>query len=399
MRRVSTTIDVKISNAIKLYTQLRMHSGFSKAELARRVHLSFASVSNMCTELERHNLVTVEYNSKSTGGRKAASVTFNSSFAYTLVIDMHHTQHIYVSIVDLENRLIDSRRFEVLPTDTLDTVLQNIRRTSSALTENHRYHIIGVAVGISAAFNPVTKTLLQSANPLFERVRLTTYLEEIFPDTPIHIENDANLAALSQSDSIERSQKNLLCIFFTQGIGLGIMIHGQLYLGSNGFAGELGHLKVPEGTKRCKCGSIGCLRTETTLESMAEDLGELSYLLSLPSSAQYAQELADRYTSGDKNVRVRIDRTALIIGEVMAELFDLFNPEEILLAGNLGPLFPFIRNLIKARSQSLSNLSREVDLQIRCIEDKTFELIQKGGAEKAFISWVEEYISSLFLEE
>lgn len=52
MKSVSTTVDVKIANAIKIYTQLRGNRGLSKSQLAQAVHLSFASVSNMCTSLE-----------------------------------------------------------------------------------------------------------------------------------------------------------------------------------------------------------------------------------------------------------------------------------------------------------------------------------------------------------
>ncbi len=389
MKNVSTTVDVKIANAVKIYTQLRGNTGFSKSQLAQAVHLSFASVSNMCTALEEEGLLKVTNNIRSTGGRKAAKVTFNADFAHTLVIDMHHTQHIYLAIVNLENTIIESTRFEVIPSDSLDIILDNIHRYSSDLMRKTKYNILGVCVGISAVFNPKTKTLLQSSNPVFERVNLLTYLADLFPNKKILVENDANLAALSQTGLGETCRKNILFIFFTQGIGLGILINGNLYMGTNGFAGELGHLKVTGGTKKCKCGALGCLRTVATLESIAQDLGETTLLSSLPSSVLYTTSLAERYSKNETAVVNRVNFAAEKMGEVMSELFDLFNPEEIVLGGNMGALFPYIKNTIREHSRELSNLSREVDLQIRFIDLKTFELIQKGGGEKMFQYWME----------
>ncbi len=243
MKSVSTTVDVKIANAIKIYTQLRGNRGLSKSQLAQAVHLSFASVSNMCTSLEEKKLLHVINNTQSTGGRKAAQIILNADAAHTVVIDMHHTQHIYLAIVNLENIIIDSNRFEVQACDSLDVILENIRKSYSELTHNKEYNILGISVGISAVFNPETRSLLQSTNPVFDKVNLHNHLAEIFPDKKILVENDANLAALSQTGFGESDKKNLLFIFFTQGIGLGIMINGNLYRGTNGFAGELGHLK------------------------------------------------------------------------------------------------------------------------------------------------------------
>jgi len=194
------------------------------------------------------------------------------------------------------------------------------------------------------------------------------------------------------------SIRNLLFIFFTQGIGLGIMIDGRLYRGTNGFAGELGHLKVSGVQKVCsKCGGTGCLRTVATLESIAQDLGELDMLMSMKSSVDYAKDLAERYKSGDSAVIERVNLSALKIGEVMADLFDLFNPQEIVLGGNMSELFPYISGTIKNQCRSLSNLAREVDLMIRFIDRPTYDLVMTGGSEKLYQHWLETAFPKLSL--
>lgn len=397
-KRVSTNSDVKIANAVKIYTELRGSGGMSKSELANRVHLSFASVSNMCTTLEQSGLVKVTDNVRSTGGRKAAMVQFVPDFACSLVIDMHHTQHIYMGLLDLENRLEDYTRFEVSPDDTLETVLDHITLAYNQLCGGRKRNLLGVSIGISAVLDPKTGMVLQSSNPIFERVQLPRYLTEVFPNTVVLVENDANLAGLSNLSLIMKTDpsiKNLLFIFFTQGIGLGIVIDQKLYRGTNGFAGELGHLKVSGISKVCKCGGTGCLRTVATLESIAQDLGEIDKVMSLESTTIYAADLARRYAAGETAVVKRVDLTALKIGEVMADLFDLFNPQEIILGGNMSELFPHISQTIKQQCRALSNLAREVDLMIRFVSRTTYELVLTGGSEKLFQFWVEHFFPEI----
>ncbi|WP_320128860.1 ROK family protein [uncultured Sphaerochaeta sp.] len=389
MKRVSTNLDVRVANAEKVYSVLRRFGDLTKSELVGHVQLSFASVSNMCSDLEKVGLISVTENVRSTGGRKAARVSFCPDFAYTLVIDMHHTQHVFMGFVNLRNEIRDCTRFEVSDDDSLETILSNIKTSFDLLQKGNAGNILGVCVGVSAAYDPVTGRLLQSSNPVFEGVQLKRHISELFPEKMVIIDNDANLAGLSQMMEGTVVGKNLLSIFFTQGIGLGIVIDGKLYRGTNGFAGELGHIKVSGLMKPCKCGGTGCLRTVATLESIAQDLGEMKQLHDLVTSAEYASYLALRYAAGEERVIQRINLSAQKIGEVMAELFDLFNPQEIMLGGNMSPLFPYMKLLVTKRCKELSNLARAVDLQIRYVEGTTSELVLIGGGERMFQHWME----------
>ncbi len=389
MKRVSTTIDVKIANAVKIYAELRKQEDLTKSELSKIVNLSFASVSNMCTDLESQGLASITENVRSTGGRKAAKVSFDPDAAYTLAVDIHHTQHIYMGLINLRNELKEFIRFEVSSEDTIEEILDKIEVGKNTLCDAMQANLLGICVGISAVHDPNTGVLLQSSNPVFARINLRKYLIDRFPDTIILVDNDANLAGLSQMIHHDIAGKNLLFLFFTQGIGLGVMINGRLYRGTNGFAGELGHLKVSGVDKLCKCGGKGCLRTVATLESIAFDLGELEELKNSKRSIEYAHTVAIRYEAGDTEVVSRVDLSALKIGEVMADLFDLFNPEEIVLGGNMGELFTHTGYIIRRQCRALSNLASEVDLQIRFIDQPTFELVMTGAGEKMYQYWLE----------
>jgi len=389
MKSVSNNIEVKIANAEKIYADLRGSGGMTKSQLAYSVGLSFASVSNMCTTMEQAGLVKVQENVRSTGGRKAARVSFIADHAFSLVIDLHHTQHAYLGLVDLTNRIHKTVRFEVDSQDRLETILAKIQNSYVELGVEIGQKILGICVGISAVHDPSTGILLQSSNPVFENVQLKRYISEIFPDKIVLVDNDANLAGMSQMMHSAAIKKNLLFIFLTQGVGLGIMIDGKLYRGSNGFAGELGHIKVSGVSKQCKCGGIGCLRTVATLESIAQDLNELDILHGTGTSSEYAASLASRYIGNDQRVIERVNLSAQKLGEVMADLFDLFNPQEIVLGGNMSALFPQLKQIMRDQCRRLSNLATAVDLQIRYIDIPTYELVLSGGAERMFQYWLE----------
>ncbi|PKL26894.1 MAG: hypothetical protein CVV46_14315 [Spirochaetae bacterium HGW-Spirochaetae-2] len=389
MKSVSNNLDVKIANAEKIYTMLRGNGGMTKSQLVAQVGLSFASVSNICTSLADAGLVMVTENARSTGGRKAARVAFVSDNRYTLVIDLHHTQHVYLGMVDLENTIRNHTRFEVASDDSLETILTHIQQAYLELDSQGDYPLLGVCVGISAVYDPHAGVVLRSSNPVFEGVHLHRHIAELFPDQMVIVDNDANLAGLSQMMQSQRNQKNLLFIFLTQGVGLGIMINGMLYRGTNGYAGELGHIKVSEVNTRCKCGGVGCLRTVATLESIAHDLGEFDQLHAKSTSTEYAAVLARRYKLQETIVVDRVDLCARKLGEVVAELFDLFNPQEIVFGGNLGDLFPLVRNTLRQQAMELSNLARAVDLPIRYITRPTYELVLSGGGERMFHWWMQ----------
>ena len=141
MKDVSTNIDVKTANAIKIYSVLRGLESSTKSELAHEVRLSFASVSNICTFLEEEGLVSVREKNHSTGGRRAARVSFCPDRAYSLVIDMHHTQHIYLGLINLRSELKKITRFEVSKNDTLETILVNIRKSFLEIYKDEKTEI------------------------------------------------------------------------------------------------------------------------------------------------------------------------------------------------------------------------------------------------------------------
>lgn len=385
MQDFSNRINLKDLNVKRIYNILRENSQMTKSELAREAHLSFVSVSKICLNLGESGFVEISDKGARTGGRKAALITFKPDALWSIAIDINRTDHMEMGILDLNNRIVERKGFEISDSATLEEILSMIEEGIDALSLGGVREIIGICIGISAVYDPKSSILLQSSNSVFERVNLVRYLQEKLPEHHFIIENDANLASLSQA-GLPSQVNNQLFLFFTQGIGLGIIINGELYRGANGFAGELGHIKVSGFSKSCKCGGHGCFRTVATLYSIAEDLDELNLLKKIKNK-EYSQLLLNRYLNEETAVVERVNLTIEKIGEVLADLFDLFNPEEIILGGNMTSILSHQISSIRKGCRHLSNLAREVDIQIRVMDTPSHDLVLQGGGERVFRHW------------
>ncbi len=391
MMSLATTTDVRLSNLLKVYTALRAKSPMIKRQLAYDVELTFASVSSICNQLVDSGLARYVDKSIATGGRKAMAIEFVSDYAYALVLDMHHTEYIAMALVDLSNTVMSYHTCRLEENLSLEGLMESIRHCYETLVKDFTGKLYCLSVGVSAVYNELTGILLQASNPMLERVNLSMHLRSVFPEIPILIENDANLAVFSQQDPLKPEDSNQLFVFFTQGIGLGIIIQGKLYCGSNGFAGELGHLKLNGVDRKCnKCGNIGCMRTVVPLAAIARDLDEYNLLRQVGSLA-YSEHLLER-VEHEEQVAARVLYSAQKIGEVLAELFDIMNPSKIMLGGNNWKLYPFMAQTIRQTCRGLSNLAREVDLQIQFIQEPINSLMFKGAGEKAFRYFLETHI-------
>jgi len=369
----------------------------SKSQLSSLTDLSFASVSKLCASLAEKHLVLIEENVHSTGGRKAAMVSINPEYSYSLVLDLHHTKIIYVGLVNLKNEVVDKTSFPLREQDGLYDLLENIKTACQHLLAARKVDVYGVCAGISAVQND--GVVLQSNIPFLEGINLERCLREVFVGKLVVVENDANLAVLSQLMQFDNTKKNLLFIFLSQGVGLGLVINGKLYKGTNGFAGELGHVKVTGVEKRCKCGETGCLRLVATLESIAEDLGEVSLLHASIDAEPYARSLFERYMAKDKRVVNRINLCGMKLGEACADLYDILNPEEIIIGGSMGELFQCLIPIIRKQCRDLSKLARLTDVQVRSVGIPLHDLILQGGGERIFHVGEQEYIRTFVSEE
>jgi predicted NBD/HSP70 family sugar kinase len=166
---------------------------------------------------------------------------------------------------------------------------------------------------------------------------LVTYITKQ-AELPVFIENDSTAIALAeQKFGLPIARNNSMIINLGWGVGLGMIINKEIFKGHSGFAGEFSHLPLHKNGKLCSCGKQGCLETEASLlaiEAKAiEGLkqGEVSSLVKYDTLS--ADDIITEALKGDAFAIKIISEAAYFIGQGLAILLHLMNPESIILSG------------------------------------------------------------------
>ncbi|MEZ4517366.1 MAG: ROK family protein [Chloroflexota bacterium] len=196
-----------------------------------------------------------------------------------------------------------------------------------------RDHLLGVGVGVAGAVDPARGILRNNPFLAWRDLPLAELLEERL-GVPVAIDNDVN--TLTNNELwFGRGQgvSNFLVVTVGRGVGLGIVLNGQIYVGSQGGAGELGHTVIDPHGPLCECGKQGCLETyvsDPALWRMAQEAqarGELSATIHTP------EDLLAAADAGDPAAQAIYAHAGDLLGTAVANLINILNPQLILVSG------------------------------------------------------------------
>ena len=162
---------------------------------------------------------------------------------------------------------------------------------------------------------------------------------------PVAMTNDANVAAIGEmAYGVARGMKNFIVITLGTGVGSGIVVNGELVYGSDGFAGELGHVTMVRGEdgRQCGCGRKGCLEAYCSATGVARTAREILAKTSEPSLLRNIkpEELTSLDVSiaagkGDKVANEIFEFTGKMLGEACADFTAFSSPEAFIFFGGL----------------------------------------------------------------
>ena len=161
---------------------------------------------------------------------------------------------------------------------------------------------------------------------------------------PVALTNDANAAAIGEMIyGVARGMKNFIVITLGTGVGSGIVINGQVVYGSDGFAGELGHvIAKKEGGRSCGCGSYGCLETYCSATGVARSAREFLEKTTTPSVLRELKpeeitslDVSLAAAKGDKLAIDVYEFTGKMLGEACADFAAFSSPEAFIFFGGL----------------------------------------------------------------
>ena len=150
---------------------------------------------------------------------------------------------------------------------------------------------------------------------------------------PVYVDNEANLSAFYEFLNKHSNNENLLYISITDGLGLGIIINGRIYRGSNNTSGKMGHMKININGAKCKCGSKGCLEAYTSKNVLIDSYNNLS-----PQKIKSVEEFESLYLNGDSKAVKVLKEYIEILAIGISNLIMLLDPSTVILGGEINTL-------------------------------------------------------------
>jgi glucokinase-like ROK family protein len=326
----------------KILKELYFQESLSCADICFKIDKSFPVTAKLVEDLIAENLVVESGYAVSTGGRRPLTYTLQKNVMYlvSVAMDQFVTK---IAIMDMQNNFVSTIEKIVLPLPHNPDALQVLIKKIILVIEKSgipREKFVGVGIGMPG-FVDVKKGVNYTFLQLPGNKSITRHISEKIK-MPVFIDNDSSLIALAELRfGAAREVSNAMVINIAWGIGLGLIINGELFRGHEGFAGEFSHIPLFLNGKLCSCGKTGCLETETSLLLIVEraregiKAGRISKLKSLKCDdlEQDCDAIIEAVKSGDQFAIELFSKAGYNIGKGLAVLIHLLNPKTIILSG------------------------------------------------------------------
>ncbi|MFL5696743.1 MAG: ROK family protein [Ktedonobacteraceae bacterium] len=322
-----------------LLNLIRAHAPISRPQLATLSGLSQVTVIKITNNLiERHLILEKEY-AESTGGRRAGLLEINPEGGFAIGL-IPQPSSLTAVILNLNSDLVYSQQWNITLRDNYPQAIDLFAHCVEELFSKSgipKEKIIGVGLGMGGLIDAEHGYCIDSWIMNWQNVEISHPLEDRL-GIPIFLDNDVNcLAIYEKLFGQGQPYHHFLVVAIGGGVGLGIVINGDLYRGAFGGAGEFGHTAVTTEGRLCVCGNHGCLETYISdagiVKNYLEYVHATTYNLEKGIQEPTAFELVERAKNGDEAAIAAFQRAGILLGVSLANLVNIFNPECIVLSG------------------------------------------------------------------
>ncbi len=316
-------------NRLRVLDAVRVHGALTQVEIASATGLSPATVSNMVKELGAAGAVVLRPSVRN--GRRAVQVSLAAASGLLAAV-VFGDRDVQIAIGTGGAAVIGRTRMPLPANHPADEGMARAARLLHEVVEatgHSMTEVRAVGVGLPAPIDTVSGQVgSDGILPGWRGVRVARAMEEAVR-AEVLLDNTANLAALGElKHGALRNTANSVFIKASYGVGAGLILGGELYRGSAGTAGEIGHVTIDEDGPVCRCGNRGCLDTfvgsEAVLRALRPTHGDLTL-----------RDVINRTLAGDPGCIRVLGDAGRHLGVALAGLVNLLNPEVIAIGGQL----------------------------------------------------------------
>jgi predicted NBD/HSP70 family sugar kinase len=356
--QVATSETARDINSRIMLNLVRKHQPISRADLMRHSGLQRSTVSVITEQLIAERWLREGAVGQLPRGRRPTFLHLNEDRAGIFGINVRpFTTN--MALANLEGHFLEQESM-VTPSSPDEFVRQIAERVQGLMKERSQMAYEGIGVSLPGRVDLSSQKFIFAPNLSWHEEDLKERLERA-TGLPVSLENEANACALSEfwfgrhSDSVN----NLIAVAVSEGIGVGMILNGQIVRGPSGLAGEFGHVSINENGPKCGCGNRGCW------EVFASNSAGVRYYNEAKQSKRNGknhhaktevnfEEVLQLAEQGDLQALEAVDRMAHYLGRGIAMLVTGLAPDVIVVVGEVtrawDRLGPIITDVVRQRS-------------------------------------------------
>lgn len=312
---------MKRQNRTSVIYALWKNSPISRTGLAKVTGLNKATITSIVSSLEEEGMIVPSGSLKANVGRAQNLLMFNEQYGLCAGI-VFRAPVMKIAISNIRAKILWSKDLPFSSSQSpLDVLAQMADLLEEGLATCRAYsgNLLGIGVGTASLLWPYDKMLYAIHSINWRNIPVVEYLQHRFC-VPIIADTTSNNAILGEKHfGAAKDMDHAIYLSVGYGIGGGILLEGQLYRGSNGFAGDLGHYVIDPSGPPCPCGKRGCW------EVMASSI----------APQEPFEKLADASEQGDGASIAALAQIGRNLGIGISNLINIFDPQLVVLGGDV----------------------------------------------------------------
>ena len=349
---------------------VRAHQPISRADLARAMDVRRGAVSLIVNDLLREGLIFEGATGETVRGRKPTFLYIDSRRRAVVAADIRASET-FVMLADLLGKpMTGAIGFPTVrdPKALVEVMAERIKRLLADHAEVDACEGIGVVV--PGMVEHSTMRVLHAPTLGWRNVDLREALSAA-TGLPVQIENSGRACALAQAwamrDDLAGTSGDLVFISVSDGVGVGVMIHGEVLRGRHNIAGEFGHLPLSLDGPRCSCGSNGCWEAYVSNPAtLARYFGRTeSGPTRLEQRHFTVEDLIARARARDAKATAALDTTARYLGLGLASVINVLDPARVYVGGEITAAWDLIESTVRSAlaERALTPAAAETDIR------------------------------------
>lgn len=376
--------DILSYNRSRILQYLQKNKVCTRAQLSKALELTPASITKTVAVLMEGGLVKETGFIQGMKGRRSIGITLKQDLLRVIGVKLSRRNYA-VGVFDLAGNSISTRSEVFSEDEDFNDVLQEIKKEINGYIQKYEnIAAIGMAVP-GPYFEKKGHIMLVTETKGWSDIDLQEYFTDAFP-VPMTIKHDANSVALAEwwfGRNAGKQSETVISYLVGEGIGAGVIINGTVLNGSNGIAGEVGHISLDIMGPKCDCGNYGCLELYCSSLNFVKHAKER--IKSFPNSllCRYSplryHSVFEAAGLGDELAVSLVKRIGRYIGYGAVNLINAYDPDVIILSSDLsggGNLLLDETNAI-VRERVSEHILRNVSIELSRLQGDS---ILCGGA-------------------